>query len=174
MTGFYDRTHSVAAWCEQQRLPPEDALSIMRERLEQVREYLEIVAKAAGLDPERPHICSGVSRMTWRLYARFAESLGVKVDGGVTFWQVVFGVFEVVAAQHLSPEQFYDQFPLDDSSATVWDRFCTPFEILHDVSHEVARRSKYSDTPVPPRGKRKLVRDSDAWLREKFPQAPKY
>lgn len=173
MTSFYDRTASVADWCERQRVPPADALAFLRERMLQVREYIDVVApRLPWLDWRAPHTCATLAGADWKAFCKFARSLGVPVEGE-GFWDVIFGVLDVVKSLGHTAEQFYDQLPMGFAE-TEWEVLCKPVGILHDVGHEIARRSRYSDSPLPPARHRSKVRNSDKWLKEHFPAAPKF
>jgi hypothetical protein len=173
MTYFYDRTQAIHDWCRKTRLRHWEAIGIIRERYRQVQEYIAFVGERTGitwLDPLAPRMLT--RSREWVTFRDLARSANLDVEV-IAFWDLLhYTLDDVSAVWRQTPPQFYD--PLPDSNRALWDVLCGPFEPMHDLAHEIQRRTNYSDSPVPPRRFRKLVRDSDSWLNKRYPEAPKY
>ena len=172
MTSFYDETGNLMRWCREQELPPDEACEILLRRLLQAKEYLTWVGQRTGADFDDPQELDRLSlgKRNWECFSSLAEVLGIDVEDE-SFWDVTVKVLE--KAKGLSPDLLY-RGRLRGSPDTIWELLWKPFGILHVVSHGL--KGKYSDSPYPwtVRARKGTIRDSDRWLHDHYPGAPRY
>ena len=172
MTSFYDKTGSLMRWCEDQQMPPEEACEILLQRLLQAKEYLTWVSKKTGTSFDNPQELDRLSigKQAWEHFCTLAEALQIDVASR-SFWDVALEVLE--KAKGLPPDLLYNASPRG-SPNTVWDLLWEPFGILHIISHDL--KGRYSDSPYPwmARARKGTIRDSDKWLEDRYPDAPRY
>ena len=170
MTSFYDKTGSLMRWCRKQELPPEEACEILLQRLLQAKEYLTWVGQKAKMNFDNPQELDRLSlgKQTWERFCILARALKINV-GGKSFWDVAVEVLE--KARSLPPDLLYNARPRG-SPNTIWDLLWEPFGILHIISHDL--KGRYSDSPYSwtARIRKGTIRDSDQWLKERYPDAP--
>lgn len=179
MTAFYDRTGLLVRWCVEEQLAPLEAIEILRERLAQAKEYLLWVGPQVGIDPANPQLhapppSEGVVESTWRGFVESVALIEVPTQGR-DFWGVCEATFERLeravreAREPFTASQFY---AVRIRGERLWqDILPGPFGVLHAVSHQF--KGRFSDSPQPRRRGKARVRDSDAWLRERHPRAPR-
>ncbi len=166
MSSFYDETSRILWWGRERWLEPAALAGILERRLDQARAHWEWCAKRSAV--ARRVVATELndrSRMPWLLFHDALKAADVKADGD--FFQVFVGVVAVMRS--LSPDELYGP---DAHRPALLDFYSEVFDALHDAGHRLATetQARYSDNPYPMG--RRSVPNSDAWLRQTYPDHP--
>ena len=186
MSSFYDKTASIIAWAERERIPPSALVEILRQRLAQCEEYFMwcAVQNRAACDLNVELRQTGAARLLQM--KRYMDALGIErdrvpvlVDGERTMkvleyeehdlFTLARRVLDVIATGDAQAAVLYD--------SGVMRALNEFFAALHSFAHRLGQlplKRRFSDNPYLYRHSQRKpqVSDSDAWLREKYPDEP--
>ena len=166
MSSFYDETSRILWWARAQHLEAAKVADILERRLGQARGHWEWCARRSAV--ARRILADELNdrRQTpWPLFLDALKAAHLETEGD--FFQVFAGAIAVIRS--LNTDELYGA---DAHRTALLDLYSEMFEARHDAGHHLATQThaRYSDNPH--RMGRRAVPDSDAWLRETYPDRP--
>ena len=159
MTAFFDRTQSIMKWCAERRMPPAESCEILFQRFLQVQEYTLWVSQKKKRS-FTPRLSTYIMEL--------ATFLNVSTENR-DFWQVGLAVFEAI--RKYEADELYEIS--SHEHGRVWYNLAMMFDGLHDFCHRLTEFG-VSDSPDRVIKGKLTVRNSDKWLNERYPDAPKW